>query len=516
MLSGGAVTLRALGRAAAPRTLAGALAVVALAGASLFAATQSKAQRVAPCTGGPTLDNVVAPVLPRAFDPESVQAGADCVAWQEFIYLNWQADPARPGTPAAAPASAFGTPGVTTPTVWQTFSTAPAVFDPATRAARSTAPGTLLLRETRQTGGGWLTTQSGSPTYYEVRINQDEADYITENGLTTFAGQAACVQGTGGLNLPHGGSAGRPAADKDTDCQGNVRRYGQDVGAIEIKAAWIVLPADGSLDARYEIARATVTDPSSSSTRQATVGLVGLHIVHKLPGATQLMWETFEQIDNAPDAGSAGHPVLPANAPAPLPGYTYYDAACVPATDAHGCVANARPAARCLRLQATPPPGCPPRSAPVQVTRLTPITAEVDDATARVWGAIQHARAPGSPLSVFNYYRLVDVQWPAQDVAPVPPRARLPLPAQDMIPTDSTRYVANATMETFVQQTRSCLDCHQNAAIARPPAQPVPAPARALTAAGIRQALRGTTAPGAPTPAYASDYSFVFAAETRR
>ena len=504
----------ALRWAVASRRLGRALAVIALAGTSLFAVAQSEAQRVAPCTGGPTLHSVVAPVMPGRFNPESVQAGADCLAWQEFIYLNWQANPAHPGVPSNAPASTFGTPGDAAPTVWQSYLEASAVFGPPGRAARSASPASIDLRDTRQSGGGWLTSQSGSPTYYEVRINQDEVDYVKDNKLTTFAGQAACVLGKGGLNLPHGSTVGSADTDKDTDCRGNIRRYGQDIGAIEIKAAWIVLPADGSLDYRYKIADATVTDPSSGKTRQATVGLVGLHIVRKLPGAAQFLWATFEQIDTAPDDGNVARPGLPANAPTRLSerGYTYFNAACAPATDPYKCSRNAPPGTPCERGQPPAPPGCHAYSAPLQVTRLTPITTEVNDATADAWGAIQRQLPPGSPGSVFNYYRLIDVQWPAQDIAAVPPRASIPLPAGNMIPTDSTRYVANTTMETFVQQARSCLDCHRNAAIARQAKQ------RVLTLTGhtIRQVLRGTSKSVGAGPAYASDYSFVFAAETRR
>ena len=166
--------------------------------------------------------------------------------------------------------------------MWRTYPVASAVFDPPARASRGSSQGLLQLRSTLQSAGGWLTSQSGSPTYYDVRLSQDEADYIRENDLTTFAGQAACVRGKGGFILLHGSSV----AGRDTDCGGNPRTYGQEIGAIEIKAAWIVLPADGSLDYRYETSRALVTDPSSGKASEVTVGLVGLHIRRNLPGAS--------------------------------------------------------------------------------------------------------------------------------------------------------------------------------------------------------------------------------------
>jgi hypothetical protein len=53
--------------------------------------------------------------------------------------------------------------------------------------------------------------------------------------------------------------------------------YGQEQGAIEVKSAWIALPADGSRNYRYLTATATITDPFGHQST-STMGLVGLHI----------------------------------------------------------------------------------------------------------------------------------------------------------------------------------------------------------------------------------------------
>ena len=70
------------------------------------------------------------------------------------------------------------------------------------------------------------------------------------------------------------------------------------------------------------------------------------------------------------------------------------------------------------------------------------------------------------------------------------------------------QIVSNTTLESFQQTSASCMDCHANfASIASP---------RLLQASSqghLRQITRVTAA--APN-AYASDYSFVFAAETKR
>ena len=60
-----------------------------------------------------------------------------------------------------------------------------------------------------------------------------------------------------------------------------------------------MLPSDGSLNRRYKAAVAVLHEPDGS-TREATVGLIGLHIIHKMPNGAQLVWATFEQADNDP------------------------------------------------------------------------------------------------------------------------------------------------------------------------------------------------------------------------
>ncbi|HEY4972805.1 MAG TPA: hypothetical protein VII41_04300, partial [Steroidobacteraceae bacterium] len=296
------------------------------------------------------------PVLPVYFSTASKnQVAADCFAWQEFIYGNWNADPNNPGQPdPSAQPSSFGTPNDTSATVWESFLSATQVFtQPALLAAKAwTAkrPQVVTLNRLSKLGdavldlpsigqagdGKWITDQRGVPAFYDIRLNQDEYDYITTNifegaDLTTFAGQRACAtqpgkNGRGGFNLPAGNAQG----NTDVDCIGDVKTYGQSVGTIEVKAAWVALPADGSLNYRYKTTTAQYTLPGGTPV-QATMGLVGLHIIHKVPGADQFVWATFEQIDNDPDDnnGNPAAPTLPSNAnQKPSPGYTFYSTSC--------------------------------------------------------------------------------------------------------------------------------------------------------------------------------------------
>jgi hypothetical protein len=462
------------------------------------------------------------PVLTPDFSAVGDQVGADCMAWQSFIALNWRADPASRGQPDAKAAwSAFGDPSEAGQTVWESYWEAAEVFNPPAGTklvwAQRQPAGKRLVRDSKldaanltlagfeQAGDHkWLTGQNGEITYYEVRINQDEFEYITRNHLTTFAGQAACVRagqnGQGGLNLPMGGGA-TPSAPKDVDCKGTPTVYGRNVGAIEIKAAWRVLPDDGSLNYRYLTAQATLVNPYGQPS-SATVGLVGLHIIRRVPGAAQFVWSTFEHIDNSPDQASSpqgyADPTLPANPnQKPRPGYTYFNPACNPATDTvYACTPNQLPGNACAPGQDT---ACDPYPAPMQVTRVTPVDPKANSVTGYVWSLL-----PAN--SVFNYYRLVNVQWPVNSTA-IAPGDTVPLTGGDITPS---AYVANTTLETFLQNSSSannCMACHQYATTAHPRQQSM----RML--AGARRLRVQLDTANLP---FASSYSFLFLTETRR
>ena len=485
-----------------------------------------------PCSQFGVQPLTMQPTVPTKFNAALSQKEADCVAWQTFIALNWLADPRHPGYPdKQVPASAFGAPDNLNPTVWLSYADSGTVFQPQVakpglRTFDMAHPARLELHAIskfdtidlslsgiEQAGDGkWLTAQSGGLTYYDVRMNGDEFAYITGNvfggsDLSTFAGQAACAgqsgrSGVGGFALPGGSGA-------DTDCGGAKATYGQDQGAIEVKAAWIALPADGSLNYRYLTANATVTDPSGRRTTQL-MGLVGMHIIHKMIGAQQLVWATFEQIDNSPDQGNSPQgwtaPGLPAN-PNRRPGqvFTYFNPNCSGTSDPYyGCVHNRPPGTACGPTGA--PVGCVPFLAPMQITRMVTVDSTANGVTGYAW-SILPAR------SVFNYYRLINAQWPNSSVQ-IQPQSVVPLPTGDIQPPSASGIVANTTMETFQQTTNSCMDCHQFATIASRSSLSLRAgPSGRRSMVKVRPAAVKAHDPAA-VPNYASDYSFMFSAST--
>ncbi len=511
------------------------ISLVALAAAGLAACNKAPAPGNAVASASPAPDvcgqlaPTQTPALPSAIGQN--QTEVDCAAWGAFIALNWKADPANPGHPdPAAQWASFGTPGDMTPTVWESYLEASAVFGggangaplkgmwqakrPAKQLFRTSKFGDMDLTDITQAGSGdhWLTSQSGQITYYEVMMNQDEFEFITQDGfdLTTAAGQLKCATQPGkvisdspppykpdspkrgGFNMPVGSQPGW----EDTDCAGNAKAFGAGVGAMEIKAAWAPLPADHSLDYRYKTAQAQIVDPTTRQMRSVTVGLVGLHIIRKRFPKMPWVWASFEQIDNSPDEAANGGfsaPVFPANAnQKPSPGYMYFNPNCDPAKDpTYGCKHNAPPVV-----------GTSPYSAPMQITRLRPVGATANGVTAQVWGML-----PAN--SVFNYYRLIDVQWPQAPLGVPPgPGLRTPLTHGDPAPaggTDPQQIVANTTLESFQQSSNACMDCHVFAPIA--PLQP-----QLLKG---RNGLRTLTKASAQA-SYASDYSFLFISETKR
>lgn len=109
-------------------------------------------------------------------------------------------------------------------------------------------------------------------------------------------------------------------------------------GAIEIKAAWMVLPKDsespdGQLRDRlpdpnkyYTTERTFLVETPKSEKKQVTipVALIGFHIVHKT-SLQGWIWSTFEHIDNVLDPDPQGSDKLECYKPPELSYYNLYD-----------------------------------------------------------------------------------------------------------------------------------------------------------------------------------------------
>ncbi|HTW83429.1 MAG TPA: hypothetical protein VMD91_05095 [Candidatus Sulfotelmatobacter sp.] len=439
------------------------------------------------------------------------QFEASCNAYQEFTYLNWRS--AGHGIPdPTVKGSAFGAPvdgAHTYATVWETYTNPDVLFATPTglRNVKLSSNGLRTLSAISKGDGddvhfsgfqqagsfGWLTTRGGDLTFYEERIDNDEAQYITSNGLTSAAKQRTCAQSKYGLNLPAGASVDPAKPWTDHSCTGAAVTYGQNIGAIELKAAWIELH-DPALYRKYLISRANLLYPDGTERKNVVIGLVGLHIIHKSPTTQQFLWATFEHVDNVPDA--TPYPEVPSTeapaTPTATPQWTYYNPNCA----GPFCAVNKLPSP----CPAPPIPGCQGYHVPTRTMRVVPRSSFAEAENTTFDEALTTA---GAVNSVFRYYRLVDVQWPTQGTLVNPPGAPIPLSDGVALPR---WIVANATMETYFQNVLACQSCHTGAAVSegRPGGR---VHINLVNPVLLRKLMHAKS--GEPTE-YASDYSFIF------
>jgi len=472
------------------------------------AAAATGAQSSGGCLPVPT----ISPTIPADVLLTNQQY-ANCFAWQQFIALNWKASTTTCAADPAVPAAKFGEPNDTSPVVWETYKEASEVFLPnAVRPSdwcsqqslpasfakmnvknlkKTSAHGFKVLTATSKdadnpnlklsdftqafTPGSWLTAQNKYITLYEIRLNQDEFNYIRDNKLYDATVQQTFVQNPG-INLPDGSA--------------QFSQYGN-IGSIELKAAWIQLD-DPSLWPYFKTSQAYVVYPwGPTSPKLVTVGLVGLHIIHKTVNGQQFFWATFEHVNNAPSTSDISNKTLKS-------WYTYYNANCDPSKDYYKCAWNAGSSPTTCLPYFPQQPG-DPYQVPMQVVRTTPIstlsTNNIASLNQFMWGQISAANSD----SVFLNYQLVNVLWPNNNTT-IPAGATTPLTSGDPQPTPNQQIVANTTMETYFQSCNTCLDCHVNAPIAKVSPLPKPLNVLRLSLSKSLQASSGT---------YASDYSFL-------
>jgi len=192
-------------------------------------------------------------------------------------------------------------------------------------------------------------------------------------------------------------------------------------GAIVTKSAWIEMKGVANPE-RFYRRKAWIIDPATGTCSEQNMGLIGLHLVQKTPSRPQWIWTTFEQIDNAPDAGASGGT------------FTFNDGSgtAMPRSNPYAAPTAIVPA-------------------PFNIQRITPINPATVATNAKMQGSFD-ANSP------WRFYKLVMTQWPLQANAPsVDGR-----PGNTFPGTGATSAFANTTMETFDQARVStgCMACH--------------------------------------------------------
>ena len=407
---------------------------------------------VPPAGGGTTLP-ALSPSLPfdvtanPPFTLESLQTDFDVLSWQTFVAMNWPVLPNGQPNPAQRPgqnkdnatvwemwreSSTIFLPGGATPAPWGSPLPPSSLLPPACRGLLK--PGMHLLTQIGKTPGllteavqpfntGPLIDQNGRYARFEILVNQSMFN-------TIFTGKLYNKQ------------AQQSVTSVVFDCGDQTAKQ---VGAIMVKAAWKILSPAEIAGGRFHTVQAVIYTPPSTNPviaekcETATVGLVGLHVVHKTKGAPQWVWSTFEHVDNCPTNGEV----------ADHPGYSFF---------------NKNDPAAPLN---TPPPRPwnptntePPARRP-QIERMIPI----DAATRQLNASWQAALRAVNPASVWQYYELVSTQWPTAPASGCDVATSAPA---NMSGAPAPQFLGNSTLESYIQGkvpnvSSSCIECHLNA-----------------------------------------------------
>jgi hypothetical protein len=177
-------------------------------------------------------------------------------AWELFLAINCP----KSKDPAA-------------PRIWETWKPVDAVYLPGGRApdpwGPPLPPRTLLDRY--EIDGYRLLDTSGRPVLSEIRMNGATFDYIVSRKLYSNAGQLEFFKSTSGsLDFP--------------------------AGAMEIKAAWLILDPNDPKNSTYYKIRASYVDLQTKEVHEVVAGLASLHITRKV--LPHWFWTTFEHVDN--------------------------------------------------------------------------------------------------------------------------------------------------------------------------------------------------------------------------
>ncbi|MEP6465954.1 MAG: hypothetical protein ABJB05_06595 [Parafilimonas sp.] len=429
-------------------------------------------------------------VLPRAQDipgfPDTtalinyLQNSFDVLSWKTFIALNWPAMAnGNPDTSACFTSN-------TSSTVWENWMPSTKIFVAAGQkpspweqgkyqpsnyygtmalaVSTSNKPGNVhplnsgdfsVFRTAKVDSAFTIFNAEQFPvvdknhlyTLYENFYNKQAYDYIVKSKLYSKSGQEQFAKKwpsyTKGLLVTKGDDtiniektykrAYFPVGnvkDSSKTLDSVTYAFTKNEGAIIIKSAWIVL-TDSSEYPDYLTRTVRVKEKTGIKTR--TLGLVGMHIIHKVAEVTQWVWTSFEHIDNAPSIDSKGKAIL-------KPGidYLYFNE-----QNNDTSLYNKHPDSIYQ-----PNPFSRKQSQVVSILNSLKSTDIINDEF--------HALiAKSNKNSVWLHYRLIGTQWPFNP--------NLFTAGGDYHPA----LMANPIMETYVQKTSSCMSCHSSARFLR-------------------------------------------------
>jgi hypothetical protein len=301
-------------------------------------------------------------------------------------------------------------------------------------------PWPLTLTEITQAGSGNdIIAQSKVEVYYDMSVNQTMYNYINTNALynATCFNNGVTAQD---IHMP-------PTVSTDTSDE-----------SIELKTAW--LPMASCNPKQYHCTTALINGQKS------TVGLIGLHIVHKLPDHQEWIWSTFEHVDNAPDCAKITNP------PSGYSSWNFFKtgfvatgSACSACASEDGSGCNQNTQCNVFVSETQVPNIC-------RVTPLASVTCNSGDTnlnddpnnTACLNASVQSILGSSS---VWSNYQLVGTIWFKPGMSAPDNSGQTPPSGQSIVgnlPTGgSTQMLANSVMETYTQAADpNCFSCHTN------------------------------------------------------
>ena len=306
----------------------------------------------------------------------------------------------------------------------------------------------IRLAEFEQAFSSPLWDQKGNLVYYEILVNDYEAQFIRDKCLYNLDGQIEHYNSQSEVVFVPG-TLGYAVGGKEP-------------GPVELKLAWKIMDdVPDEIAARYYMQSAIIYT-EEKEWKKVTIGLVGMHIAHKILSSRQWAWSTFEHIDNLTIfASSVATDTQYLSSLTP----SFYDPECAT------CPVNVPPEPDQSGLRKT------------QVTRVMPIPATVQNLNQEMQSMLSQSD------SVWQYYQLIGTQYATAPKEKPTPSGHLP----DSVTNRSGGrpapiYLVNAVMETYFQKgnqpakyleqpgstnmtevfgTESCMGCHYSAGIAK-------------------------------------------------
>ena len=314
--------------------------------------------------------------------------------------------------------------------------------------------GEVIEVDPGQADQGVLLTQSEHLVYYITMVNDVFAYYRTMLGPLPPAGSERLTNAT----FPTKQEELDPIIDfADThDFADTQRKDGKllhgSVLAVEVKAAFVELTAVEDRNKYITIEAMVPTYDTSDmkwtktrETKKITLALVGMHVVGSAAGHPEMIWATFEHLNNAPNAPYdyvRDLSYTPVAAPRDTSGtWTFCDRTCNPSPNEKRAVmdnGDIKVAAGSNKIgpsniRRENPWGKPGKDNASSNTRVISIHNSVD--------AIMESKMP---TDVRRNYYMVGATW---------------LDTKTKAPGGTTQ-LSNTTMESF-QQGKNCLECHQ-------------------------------------------------------